>query len=77
MYNLLPRSPGLQVRKAEHSGESDDSAARLGVKDPRADREDPRNIFWPQEYWVAVKKLKLSYYIGGTLLFAIYTHYGN
>ena len=28
-------------------------------------------------YWVAVKELKLSYYIGETLLFAIYTLYGN
>ena len=30
-------------------------------------------------YWVAVKELKLSYYIGKTLLFTIYiyTHYGN
>ena len=28
-------------------------------------------------YWVAVKKLKLSYYIGETLLFTIYTQYGN
>ena len=28
-------------------------------------------------FWVAVKELKLSYYIGETLLFAIYTHYGN
>ena len=28
-------------------------------------------------YRVAVKELKLSYYIGETLLFAIYTHYGN
>ena len=27
--------------------------------------------------WVAVKELKLSYYIGETLLFSIYTHYGN
>ena len=27
--------------------------------------------------WVAVKELKLSYYIGGTLLFSMYTHYGN
>ena len=27
--------------------------------------------------WVAVKGLKLSYYIGETLLFTIYTHYGN
>ena len=28
-------------------------------------------------YWVAVKELKLSYYIGETLLFTMYTHYGN
>ena len=27
--------------------------------------------------WVAVKGFKLSYYIGETLLFTIYTHYGN
>ena len=27
--------------------------------------------------WVAVKELKLSYYIGETLLFTICTHYGN
>ena len=28
-------------------------------------------------FWVAVKELKLSYYIGETLLLTIYTHYGN
>ena len=28
-------------------------------------------------YWVAVKGLNLSYYIGETLLFTIYSHYGN
>ena len=28
-------------------------------------------------FWVAVKDLKLSYYIGETLLFTVYTHYGN
>ena len=27
--------------------------------------------------WVAVKELNLNYYIGETLLFTIYTHYGN
>ena len=27
--------------------------------------------------WFAVKELNLSYYIGETLLFTIYTHYGN
>ena len=27
--------------------------------------------------WVAVKELNLSYYIGESLLFTIYTHYGN
>ena len=28
-------------------------------------------------FWVAVKEFKLSYYIGETLLFTIYTHCGN
>ena len=27
--------------------------------------------------WVAVKELNLSYYIGETLVFTIYTHSGN
>ena len=27
--------------------------------------------------WVAVKELKLGYYIGESLLFTIDTHYGN
>ena len=27
--------------------------------------------------WVAVKELKLNYSIGATLLFTIYSHYGN
>ena len=27
--------------------------------------------------WVAVKELTLSYYIGETPVFTIYTHYGN
>ena len=27
--------------------------------------------------WVAVKELKLSYYIGEILLFTLYTHHGN
>ena len=31
----------------------------------------------PHTIWVAVKELKLSYYIEETLLFTIYTHYGN
>ena len=31
----------------------------------------------PESCWVAVKELKLSYYIGETLLFTICTHYGN
>ena len=29
------------------------------------------------QIWVAVKELKSSYYIGETLLFTTYTHYGN
>ena len=31
----------------------------------------------PWNAWVAVKDLKLSYYIGETILITIYTHYGN
>ena len=27
-------------------------------------------------YWVAVKELNLSYYIRGTILITIYSHYG-
>ena len=27
--------------------------------------------------WVAVQEPNVSYYIGGTLLITIYTHYGN
>ena len=30
-----------------------------------------------QLVWVAVKEFELSYYIGETLLFTIYTRYGN
>ena len=33
--------------------------------------------FQAEEAWVAVKELKLSYYFGETLLFTMYTHYGN
>ena len=34
---------------------------------------------WPRQacFWVAVKELKLSYYIGETLLLTRYTHHGN
>ena len=44
-----------------------------------------KDLLWPSvpyplgmmvlKYWVA--ELKLSYYIGETLLFTFYTHYGN
>ena len=42
------------------------------------ERIDPSSKQSPY-YWVAVKELKLSYYIGETLLFTIYTHshYGH
>ena len=35
------------------------------------------NLVWGIFYWVAVKELTFSYYIGETLLFTMYTHYGN
>ena len=43
------------------------------------DRVALERSFWKVtvSVWVAVKELKLSYYIGETLLFTIYTHYGN
>ena len=40
-------------------------------------RNSPAFVRAATLYWVAVKELKLSYYIGETLLFTIYTHYGN
>ena len=33
--------------------------------------------FWVPIFWVAVQELEITYYIGETLLFAIYTQYGN
>ena len=30
-----------------------------------------------EAFWVAVRELNLSYYIGEALLFTMYTHYGN
>ena len=39
---------------------------------------DPGKMMGKTTNWVAVKELKLSYYVGETLLFfTIYTHYGN
>ena len=37
----------------------------------------PKSNGWLRVYWVAVKELKLSYYIEETLLFTIFSHYGN
>ena len=44
---------------------------RPGVDERRA------HSAWLCLGWVAVKELKLSYYIGETLVFTVYTHYGN
>ena len=46
-------------------------------------RPERRNRFLPAwvgmfpKNWVAVKELSLSYYLGETILFTMYTHYGN
>ena len=45
-------------------------SARRGQTAPNTDRGNKKD-------WVAVKELKLSYCIGETLLFTIYTHYGD
>ena len=42
-----------------------------------ASGQDPARLKKRSRNWAAVKELKLSYYIGETLLFTIYTHYGN
>ena len=50
-------------------------------KDPKheAPQNDPTNTLRKPRgvFWVAVKEFKLSYYIGETLLFTMYLHYGN
>ena len=38
-------------------------------------KQSPKSL--DTSYWVAVKELNLSYYIGETPLFTIYTHYDN
>ena len=49
-------------------------SAKKGSSD-RGSRRSPTKPITAS--WVAVKEPKLSYYIGETLLFTIYTHYGN
>ena len=49
------------------------ASASAGTMPPGLDLEE----VFVNVYWVAVKELKLRYYIGETLLFTIYTHYGN
>ena len=39
-------------------------------------RQDAKSVS-SCDFWVAVKELNLSYHIGKTLLFTIYTHSGN
>ena len=45
--------------------------------DLRPEEADFRDMPVSKKDWVAVKELNLSYYIGETFLFTIYTHYGN
>ena len=54
----------------------------IGTEEPqglKVKRQDsgPIDPTLAERYWVAVKELKLSYYIGETRLFTLYTHYGN
>ena len=52
------------------------ASAQVKVQQAELTREEQLgNVL--RKYWAAVKELKLSYYIGETLLFPIYTHYGN
>ena len=53
--------------------------ASFTLQIPKAERIGERSQIEKLSFlnWVVVKELNLSYYIGETLLFTIYTHYGN
>ena len=55
----------------------DDLMLIVTVPIPRALEGAEYELITSPEYWVAVKELNLSYYIGETLLFTVYTHYSN
>ena len=68
-YKLLNRNPGGCTIIASGQGKGHLEAPGLGATDSP--------LFSGSVDWVAIKGLKLSYYIGETLLFTTYTHYGN
>ena len=61
-------------RDMEHAAQ-----AHLPATDPGSFQTTPHPGYpaLGRRTWVAVKELQLSYDIGETLLFTIYTHYGN
>ena len=66
------------TRNIEHlGGREEPRAPRYPQVSDITDQGVPGVVRSPRNYWVAVKELKSSYYIGETLLFTIYTHYGN
>ena len=63
------------------SGASTSSPVGSQARVEGADQLDEQSRTGPEPHrariWVAVQELKLSYYIGETLVFTIYTHYDN
>ena len=73
-------SEGLEYRSyvAFHGKPSLTAITRERERGERAsESECERRWIERERDWVAAKELNLSYYIGETLLFTIYTHYGN
>ena len=68
-YTQKPYSIYLRGDYSDYSG---GMLCKLSLK-----KRTGRVLVWATVYWAAVKELKLSYYIGETILFTIYTHYGN
>ena len=65
------------MRSNEWPWEAAPTGSALHNTDPAVHLTLGHSRFQPAHYWVAVKELKLSDYIGETLLFTTYTHYGN
>ena len=76
-------SKGMHIISVSHCWEAEQHPDPFGSQSRRLAEQLQRESKWLGLdmwcFWVAVKELKLSYYIGETLLFTIYiyTHYGN
>ena len=83
----FPQPQGSRVEKCRFNGgssegwcvvmEVDETLQIFGVNRLSWDILSTQGDRVARLFWVAVKELKFSYHIGETLLFTIYTHYGN